>query len=518
MQRLDCWSRGRGESVNRYIPFVCIVIIWGAAVPAWSDIALSSNTENALSEHVRVSESDGEKNEESPQKIEAGIRMLLVFPTAPESAPFTESELTLFRSSLGKTDQMGIVVADRKKQVLALNGEAQVKVSSARVMDGLEAKAVNTDSAAEPGRQASISIEETIRNAVSQLSDLEGLLKAVVLILDSPVVLTSESEVASPEDTANNMDASAKLSSLNALLALNNVILYSVYAESVQNRAIEQLTEQSGGKNIYLSSRVPLIDALYTAYDSILLRTIQLAPETALYESDTICEPPTAQTEVAGISEIERANNSHLEIILLVALMGLCCVIVGLLIFIVRRMRVSKGKSNGKIESQSDDSEKATPSFSRLTIGINRVRNSFSEMESKLNALSGDLDDFGSDNWELQKKIISAYAEISRELFLLYDHLSINDATSNSEDTTRLKRKIEQAMENNLIGEIVPEVGERFHSKYHSHAGERVSEQKSGTIIEVVRKGYQREGFIGDEPFVLRQAEVIVSSGNEQGK
>ncbi len=518
MRRLDCWSRGRGKSVNRYIAFVCILIIWGTALPVWSDISLSSDTENSPSEHVRISESDGEQNEESPKKIEAGIRMLLVFPTAPDSVPFTESELTLFRSSLGETDEMGIVIADRKKQVLALNGEAQVKVSSARVMDGLRAKVASADSAAEPERLASISIDETIRNAVSQLSDFKGMLKAVVLILDSPVVLTSDSDVASPEDTAKNADAAVTLSSLNALLALNNVILYSVYAESVHNGAIEQLTEQSGGKNIYLSSRVPLIDALYTAYDSILLRTIQLAPETALYESDTICEPPTAASENPDASELEPVDNNHLEIILLLALMGLCCVIVGLLIFIVRQTLGSQGKPDWKIESQPENPEKAPPSFSRLTIGINRVRNSFSEMESKLNTLSGDLDDFGSDNWELQKKIISAYAEISRELFLLYDHLSINDATSNSEDPTRLKRKIEQAMENNSIGEIVPEVGERFHSKYHCLAGERASAQKSGTIVEVIRKGYQREGFIGDKPFVLRQAEVIVSSGNEQGK
>ena len=458
------------------------------------------------------------------KKLEAGTRILLSFPAMPATAPFTEDDLNRFRSSLGKSDELGIVVADRKQQLLPLTEEAQVSVPSAKVMAGFQSTSGDSGMELKAGRHPVVDMDETIRGAVAQLSDLEGLLKAVVLVIDRPVQLSAEKRELSASGTGGESDsdpATAEMATLSTLLALNNIILYAVFYENVNNDALARLTVQSGGKNIYLSNRVTLNDALYMAYDSILLRTIQLAPQKALYEGDEICSPrPEAGEKQAG-TDVEvmsdTAANTYVTS-LLIAVLGISIVVLLLVVSLWQRNSKPSQPALEKANEADDKKDTAPPAFSKLTIGINRVRNSFSDMESKLHALSSDLDDFGSENWEMQKKIVAAYAEISRELFLLFDHLTLVDDVERTEETVWVIRKIEQAFENNGIEEIIPEAGSRFHSKFHVHAGERASDEKAGTVLEVVRNGYQRKGFISDEPFVLRQAEVIVSTGKEEGK
>ena len=457
-------------------------------------------------------------------KLEAGTRTLIVFPTTPEKMPFSEDQLNRFRSSLSKSDQLGIVVADRKQQLLPLTEKAQVEVPTFKIVNGFHVSISDSDSRASQPSEAPVDIDETIRNAVAQLSDLEGLLKAIVLVVDRPYLfsrrannktISTEGSVADP----GIEEKESSLSALTTLLALNNIILYSIYSEDIQNTSVEQLTDRSGGKNIYLSRRVTLDDALYMAYDSILLRTIQLAPKKALYEGDEICTPAPDEgaKSAAQPLQMQPSGMNAYVITLLIAVLGFVVVLLVFTVSLWQRNSQNSIVQKQAPEKSDEKKENAAPAFSKLTIGINRVRNSFSDMESKLHSLSSDLDDFGSENWEMQKKIVSAYAEISKELFLLNDHLLLESDEQRSDEAAWVIRKIEQAFEDNGIEEIVPEVGERFHSKYHSHAGERISDEKAGTVLEVVRNGYQRKGFVSDEPFVLRQAEVIVSAGKEQG-
>ncbi|MBN2527688.1 MAG: nucleotide exchange factor GrpE [Deltaproteobacteria bacterium] len=464
-----------------------------------------------------------------PSHLEAGIRMLLVFPEPPAKMPFSEAELNLFRSSLGKSDQLGIVVTNRKLQLLSMTPKDQMTVSSAGILSELKLATVadKEKNAAANVKKKPLDLDETIRSAVAQMSDLQGLLKAVVLVPDRDIDLSRDIKEDTPLQPENGTDSgfddneSTELSTLSSLLALNNVILYTVFPETVHSPLLEKLTTQSGGKNLFLSNRVSLNDALYTAYDSILLRTIQLAPQTALYDSDSICTPALDDTAKIGATDEQPpavAASSDLVVGMLFIGLVLSAALLVLLILIWRQRGTTASPAGTPERKNETSEEKGAPSFSKLTIGINRVRNSFSDMESRLHALSVDLDEFGSDNWEMQKKIVSAYAEISKELFLLYDHVSLDDESERSEASQRMMRKIAQALENNGIEKIVPSAGERFHSKYHSHAGERQSDQKAGTILEVVRDGYQRQGFVSDEPFVLRQAEVIVSTGTDADK
>ncbi|MBN2716562.1 MAG: nucleotide exchange factor GrpE [Deltaproteobacteria bacterium] len=493
-------------------------------------------------------DSDADRRENEFKKLEAGTRILLSFPKTPKMLPFTESQLNRFRSSLSKSDQLGIVISDRRQQLLPMTEDAQVQVPTSKIIEGFN-RAMQDSGDGTMGKEAATEdIDETIRNAVAQLSGMEGLLKAVVLIIDEPVDLVSpvDSTVSSASQQDSNVgssdpDEAAATTALSTLLALHNIILYAVFPENINSKSLEMLTEQSGGGNIYLSSRVALNDALYMAYDAILLRTIQLAPQKALYEGDEICPPPPDEAAVAAGTSApsESAAPNTYVITLLIVILGLMVVLLLLTVAVWQRGGGAPIEKSKEKTGEADTARDATsPAFSKLTIGINRVRNTFSDMESKLQALSGDLDDFGSENWEMQKKIVSAYAEISKELFLMLDHLTLEKMTlekSNldegktdagaldkgalrSEDAAWIVRKIVQALENNGIEEIVPVVGERFHSKYHAHAGARASDSKAGTVLEVVRNGYQRKGFISDEPFVLRQAEVIVSSGQEEGK
>ncbi|MBN2344171.1 MAG: nucleotide exchange factor GrpE [Deltaproteobacteria bacterium] len=456
-------------------------------------------------------------------KIEAGSQMLLVFPSFPKQVPFSEKELSLFRGSLSETDRLGIMVADRKEHLLTLDAKQQKEVTSASIVSAFEAAVPESGSVVDTEEDeigsVGVSVESALRSAVAQVSDLDGMVKAVVLVLDKPLPFSTANvdnngvlkDTGTDTDTGTASDADGR--SLLSLLTLNNIILYALYSTDVEAPLVEQLAEQSGGKNFFLSQRTTLNDSLYFLYDSILLRTIQLAPQQALYDSDEVC--PEVPTSLAAASSGAGEGGPQWPVYVLLAILIL---LGSALLVLITMMWQRIGKPAPVAKETSDiKEEKQASSFSKLTIGLNRVRNSFAETESKLHALSADLDDFGIENWELQKKIVSAYAEMARELFLLYDHVLLKPNDELSDGEQLLKRKIEQLLEAADVAEMTPEVGSRFHSKYHRHAGERYSEQKAGTILEVVRKGYQRKGFVSDEPFVIRQAEVIVSAGLKQG-
>lgn len=481
-----------------------------------------------LAASVKNAQGDNKEKKEGQKKvakIEAGTQMLLVFPTTPQVVPFSEKELSLFRGSLSETDRLGIIVADRKQQLLPLQLEDKQPIPSAKIIEALALSSnggeVPISEAASNDAPQPVYLEDVLRSAVAQLSNLEGMLKAVIMVLDGPLMFSAApKEVAgvtedSSQSVADESGDADTLTMLSALLALNNVILYTVYPDSVENEALEKLTSQSGGKNLYLSNRVDVNDALYWAYDSILLRTIQLAPQQALYESDEVCPPAVAEAVVPA--QVRPSKSGDLALLgvslqLISLAFGVVIIVIG--VFIWKRVGLQQPVSKPKDES---DKSKQASSFSKLTIGLNRVRNSFADAESKMHALSADLDDFGSENWELQKKIISAYAEMAGELFLLYDHVTLRKDDDLSDGDKLLKRKIEQLLDEAHVDEICPNSGEKFHSKYHCHAGERYSDHKAGSVVEVVRKGYQRKGFVSEEPFVIRQAEVIVSAGNNQG-
>lgn len=489
----------------RFIYIICVTAALLGTTVAWS----KSNNES-----LQGSEKKAPVAKKS--KIAAGTRVVMVFPSVPQQLPITQKELALFFGSLNESDNLGVLVADRKQQVLEMDNASGAASNAAKIVEQLSIPPQN--SAVDVG-MTEITIDESLRQAVAQMSDLEGLVKAVVLVLDEPLsfVPSDRSKLRGADTAAVDTDSTSELTTavleLSSLLALNNVILFTVYASDVESLPLEQLTVQTGGRNFYLNSRVSLNDTLYLAYDLIVLRTIELAPQKALYDSDEVCAPLDVPPVAAPVPPqgMDAQIPGYVLWLQIASLLAIVCVFLGV-IYLGRRGKFNKPSATGQ---QQTSEEKSSPAFSKLTIGLNRIRNTFGETESKINALAADLDDFGSENWELQKTIVSAYADLAGHLFLLSDHIALKEVAALSEQDQLMHRKFEQIFEDCHIELLVPQKGDKFHSKYHRHAGQKPSNQKAGTVLEITRKGYQRKGFISDEPFVLRQAEVIVSAGNE---
>ncbi len=308
-------------------------------------------------------------------------------------------------------------------------------------------------------------------------------------------------------------------------LLMKEIVIHALVTDDEISGVARTLAASTGGKTLEIPQSTDVTKSLALLYDSLQLRALELSKDKSSevelevdyrYLDEKVDTPDQAVAidRVATTPKpVAPGPSSSLTNVLLVVI-----VILNLaLMFLVFRNR---GRTRGTHEpGQSEKSKRLneSPSFSRLTMDLNRFRQSFNDAEKRLDALGLDLEDYGIESWDMEKKLMDEYVAITGRLFLLLDHLKILSSSADTDDASvRLERKITRLLEDSRIEEMESEEGNLFNGKRHIHAGERYDPAPPGTILEVTRKGYLRaDGMLHGESFILRPAEVIVSQRDE---
>jgi hypothetical protein len=351
----------------------------------------------------------------------------------------------------------------------------------------------------------------------------EAALSAVVLVTGPG---------APPETAAGDAGDAATAGLPEQLLSrylLEEVILHAVIRGDSGNRQAAGAARAAGGRSLVVTPGSSLADALSFAYESLQLAAIGIArqrptegegPEddySFLDETKTIEEIEQTMKDRAAARDRsqQRLPTSPAPTSLLIVLVVLSALILALLVFLTQRLARS---SRPREARRGKGDERLSPSFSKLTLDLSRFTRLYDEAGEKLRSLSLDLEDYGAASWDIEKRMLDNYVSVADSLFLLIDHLEVQSrGAGSSGETDWFLMRLRQILEDENIAEIAPEPGEEFDSKQHSRAGEREDAAATGTVLELTRKGYVRKrGPTGDD-LVLRQAEVIVSSGVSGG-
>ncbi len=308
-------------------------------------------------------------------------------------------------------------------------------------------------------------------------------------------------------------------------LLMKEIVIHALVADDRTSGVERTLAASTGGKTLAIPKDADVTKALALLYDSLQLRALELSKDRSSEAESKVdyrfldekVDTPDQAVAIDRAAEAPKpeanGSTSSLTNVLLIVLVILN---IALLFMIFHK----RGRTRGTGEpAQSEKSKRLneSPSFSRLTMELNRFRQSFNDAEKRLDALGLDLEDYGIESWDMEKKLMDEYVAITGRLFLLLDHLKIGKSSADSDEASvRLERKITRLLEDSRIEEMESEEGELFNGKRHIHAGERDDPAPPGTIIEVTRKGYfKADGLLHGEPFILRPAEVIVSRSDE---
>ena len=308
-------------------------------------------------------------------------------------------------------------------------------------------------------------------------------------------------------------------------LLLDEVIVHALVTDDETSRAARALAVSTGGKTLAIPPNADVTESLALVYDSLQLRALELSRDHSSENESEVdyryldekVDTPDQAVEIdkaaATSRPAPRAPTGSLTNVLLIVIVILNVAF----LFLVFRKRGPNAGSHEPVQSDKSKRLNESPSFSRLTMELNRFRQSFNDAEKRLDVLGLDLEDYGIESWDMEKKLMDEYVAITSRLFLLLDHLKIGSSSAQSDDSSvRLVRKINRLLEDSGIEEMDSEEGELFDSKRHIHVGDRDDAAAPGTILEVTRKGYfKADGLLHGEPFILRPAEVIVSQRDD---
>ena len=362
-------------------------------------------------------------------------------------------------------------------------------------------------------------------------SDLElGLEQALELLRKKgdkaalkAVVLVTRSVADSPDDDAGAADAGpgGVPEQLLSAYLLEEVILHAVIRGETGDGRIEAIVDAAGGRSLTLPTERSLADVLSLTYESLQLASMakkQIDDRGAgdddysfLDETKTIDEIEETMKDASTARAQQRLGTaaSPMSTALLIVLVALSTLILALVAFLAFKLI----QANRAPERPAPD-EQATPSFSKLTLGLNQFTRLYDEAGEKLRALSLDLEDFGATSWEIEKRMMDSYVSVTDSLFLLIDHLEVQTrGERSSPENDWFLMRLRQLLEDENIHEIGISAGDEIDPKLCSPAGDREDESPPGTVLEVVRKGYVRKKGPTGGDLVLRQAEVIVSRG-----
>jgi molecular chaperone GrpE (heat shock protein) len=444
------------------------------------------------------------------------VDLLVLWDTAVAPTGQDPLDLGAFLGTLREGDRVG---------VLGFGQSAEATMPLRRIA-AAESRSLAYEVLGAIGRGAEASdLTLGLEKALELLAETgdEAALKAVVL------VTRAEDEPASPDGGSLDAGADPIPEKLLAQYLLEEVILHAVIRGAGQDRRIQTAVANAGGRCLALPDDSSLAQALSFVYESLQLASIEMArkkvddrgAEDADYsfldETKSIDEIEQSMKDESTARARQRlgAATSPLSTALLIVLLALSVVILALLVFLAYRL-IASGRAE---QRRSPTDEQSTPSFAKLTLGLNRFTRLYDEAGEKLRALSLDLEDFGATSWEVEKRMMDSYASVTDSLFLLIDHLEVQARgdRSSAENEWFLMR-LRQLLEDENISEIRIATGDELDPKLCSRAGDREDAAPPGTVLEVVRKGYVRKKGPTGSDLVLRQAEVIVSRGIGGGK
>jgi len=328
------------------------------------------------------------------------------------------------------------------------------------------------------------------------------------------VVVTRGSAEAATDGDAGALVAGEEIL---ATLLMKEVAVYSLTVGGFPGQGLGSLVESSGGKAVSIATDADAVAGLALVYDSLQLRAWNLSlqrvepdggPVDYRYLDEVVATPDEGVAKDARRAKPVQADVARGPDPLILALLALLIAVnAAALVTAFLRGRGHGGAPRPGAPGAHRVNE--SPSFSRLTLGLNGFRKSFADAEHRLDALGLDLEDYGAQSWDLERRLMDEYVSLAQKVFLLLDHLRLERGPG--EGPSRPESKLARLLEDSGIDEIAPRPGEEFDGRYHVHSGERGGTVAPGAVLEVSRVGYVKaEGLVHGEPLVLRKAEVIV--------
>ncbi|HUT77844.1 MAG TPA: vWA domain-containing protein [Polyangia bacterium] len=327
--------------------------------------------------------------------------------------------------------------------------------------------------------------------------------------------------------------ADAGLEDIASRFVLREIIVHAVHVagsrpgSAADRAALEGLAGSTGGRFIAVADGGSALSALHFAYDSSRLAAADLARTQVDVEGPRPDEDFSFLDEKRTIEQIAAAAGGRSSAreapgfppalaAALVASLVLLLAILGYAIFIGQRLSAVL-RIHGDLDAILRD--RSSPSFARLSQAMSRLQRSWNEAEKHVQALGLDLEDYGIESWEIEKRLLDNYASLADSLFLLIDHLELQAQAGQAADPAWFRSRLRQILDDEGIHEIAAGPGEEAATARYVRTGERPDPAPSGTVLELVRRGWvKRRGAIGDEDLVLRKAEVIVSAGPAPGR
>ncbi|MBI4333986.1 MAG: nucleotide exchange factor GrpE [Chloroflexi bacterium] len=176
--------------------------------------------------------------------------------------------------------------------------------------------------------------------------------------------------------------------------------------------------------------------------------------------------------------------------------------------------RVLFGGRSPEAVSPAKGSASVVPSLLQLTDNVSEISLLLGKAGTNLEKFKLDLEDHEAQSWKEKSESMGNYHRLVANLFLLLDHLDrLGRVGKASAEVQWTLQKTKQLLEDENIHEIPAKIGDGFDGVYHKAVDSRPDELPKGAIVEIARKGYYKMGHSREEDTVLRNAEVVVSSG-----
>lgn len=425
-----------------------------------------------------------------------GIDVVLLVETSGSMAGFGKQALSAFAESLGREARVALVTfGDEASLVLPLGSvEGKHKGKLGQAIGGLTFSSTYTDLGAGLG----------LSLAQLALHGREDARKAVVLLGSGRL---------EPSDAGDGRE--------EILSELRTEILYGYFVEEVAIYAVAfgdadvELMQEIGSSTRGRCVVTP--DALALA-DGLDLLAVAIAPVGG----------PGPEPGPAGVTppaaEVAAAEPSSASLPSVFALAGggvaALVLVLGMLILalvLVNTIRLGTLARSQPARPRSSSDEPGA--FAGLRKKAGRITKLLMEARSSLEGFNVDLEDYAAESWEKEKELKNRYYSLASNLFLLIDHLEVQDRAEEARVGVEwLVMKARKILASESIEEIPVREGDTFDGMYHKHAGDRADSRPAGAVVEVSRKGYHIRKGAGEDDLILRHAEVIVSTGKAERK
>jgi molecular chaperone GrpE (heat shock protein) len=361
---------------------------------------------------------------------------------------------------------------------------------------------------------------------VAEESDLRAALDAAIEHLSALRRPTEQQAIVIVADGAG---PGGSLDDQASRLVLGEVVTHAIHLAGTRSRtaadrtALEEVAASAGGRFLATADEASALTALWFVYDSSRLAAADLARAQVDVEGPRPDEDFSFLDEKRSIEQIAEAASTgkgafardpDLPPALVAAALAaavLLLAVLGYLVFLGQRLSAVL-RIHGDLDAVLKD--RSSPSFARLSQAMSRLQHSWNEADKHVQALSLDLEDYGIESWEIEKRLLDDYAALADSLFLLVDHLEVQTRAGQAGDPAWFRSRLRQILEDESIQEISAEPGDETQPARHVRTGERPDPSPPGTVLELVRRGWvKRRGAGGDEDLVLRKAEVVVSAG-----